>query len=116
MNLPKPQLPSFTGSYTEWTSFIDPFRASVGSKTQVTKSETLLYLKSCLKGDAAKLRSSVMITDASYEIALFLLRERYKNTCCIVQAYFKMIWTQASEKFESGLGLRKLLKTTNDRL
>ena len=76
MKLPKLQLPSFTGSYTEWTSIVDLFRASVDSNMQLTKSEKLNYLRACLKGDAAKLTSSLMITDAIYEIALTLLRER----------------------------------------
>ena len=116
MKLPKLQLPSFTGSYTEWTSFIDLFRASVDSNMQLTKSEKLNYLRACLKGDAAKLISSLMITDANYEIALTLLRDRYENKRCIVQAHLKVIWSQPSMKCESGLGMRKILETTNEHL
>ena len=94
MKLPKLQLPSFTGSYTEWTSFIDLFRASVHSNMQLTKSEKLNYLRACLKGDAAKLISSLMIMDANYEIALTILRDRYEKKRCIVQAHLKVIWSQ----------------------
>ena len=34
MRLPKLQLPSFTGLYTEWTSFIDLFKASVTDSSE----------------------------------------------------------------------------------
>ena len=57
-----------------------------------------------------------MITDAIYEIALTLLRDRYENKRCIVQAHFKVTWSQPSMKCESGLGLRKSLETTNEHL
>ena len=55
-----------------------------------------------------------MITDAIYEIALTLLRDWYKNNRCIVQAHLKVRWSQPSMKCESGLGLRKILETTNE--
>ena len=69
----------------------------------------LNYLRACLKGDAAKLICSLMITDANHEIALTLLRKRYENKRCIVQGHLKVIWSQPSLKYESGLGLRKIL-------
>ena len=116
MKLPKLQLPNFTGSYTEWTSFMDLFRASVDSNMQLAKSEKLNYLQACLKGDAAKLESSLMITDANYEIAMTLLRDRYENKRCIMQAHLKVICSQPSMKCESGLGLRKILETTNEHM
>ena len=57
-----------------------------------------------------------MLTDANYEITLTLLRDRYGNKRCIVQAHLKVIWSQPSIKCESGLGLRKILETTNEHL
>ena len=107
MKLPKLHLKSFTGSYTEWISFIDLFRASVDSNLQLTKSEKLNYLRACLRGDAAKLISSLMITDAYYEIAFTLLRDRHENKRCSVQVHLKVIWSQPSMKCESGLGWQK---------
>ena len=41
LKLPKLQLPSFSGSYTEWNSFRDLFNASVDSNTQLSNSEKL---------------------------------------------------------------------------
>ena len=116
MKLPKLQLPTFTGAYTDWMSFIDLFTASVDSNSQLSDSEKLNYLRACLKGDAARLISSMTIIDSNYSIALRLLRERYENKRCIVQAHLKAIWSQPVMKGESGIGLRKILETTNEHL
>ena len=83
---------------------------------QLTKSEKLNYLRACLTGDAAKLICSLLVTDANYEIALTLLRDRYKNKRCIVQAHFKVMWSQPSMKCESGLWLQNILETTNEQV
>ena len=64
VRLPKLQLPSFTASYTEWTSFCDLFNATVESNTKLSESEKLNYLCSCVNDDAAKLISSITMTDA----------------------------------------------------
>ena len=116
LKLPKLNLPTFSGSYTDWMSFIDLFRAAVDSNDQLTRSEKLNYLRACLKGDAAKLICSVSITDANYDIAMKLLEDRYANKRSIVQAHLQAIWTQSSMKVESASSLRKLLETTNEHL
>ena len=94
LKLPKLQLPTFTGSYTEWTSFFDLFKAAVDSNTQLTNCEKLNYLKACVKGDAAKLISSFSITDYNYGIAMTMLRDRYENERSIVNAHLKALWSQ----------------------
>ena len=116
MRLPKLALPTFTGSYSEWTSFADLFTAAVDSNTSLTDSEKLNYLKACVKGDAAKLISTITITDANYKLASKLLRDRYDNKRCIVQAHLQAIWNQSTMKSESASNLRKLLETTNEHL
>ena len=116
LRLPKLELPSFSGSYTDWTSFQDLFNAAVDSNAQLSDSEKLNYLRACVKGDAAKLISSISITDANYSIAMRLLAERYDNKRSIVQAHLKAIWSQSAIKTESASGLRKLLETTNENL
>ena len=54
MKLPKLQLASFTGCYTEWTSFIDHFRASADSNMQLTKSKKVELSPSVSQGRRCK--------------------------------------------------------------
>ena len=86
------------------------------SNQSLTKSERLNYLKACVKGDAAKLISSITITDANYAIAIDLLKQRYENNRSIVQAHVQTVWKQSAMKVESASGLCKLLGTTNEHL
>ena len=109
LKLPKLQLPTFTGSYTDWMSFFDLFKASVDFNTHFSYSGKLNYLKACKKGEAARLIRSISITDANYNIAFALLKDRYENKRSIIQAHLQAIWSQPVLKTESVLGLRKLL-------
>ena len=112
----KLQMPTFTGAYTDWVSFSDLFQAAVGSSSLLSVSERLNYPKACIKGDAAKIFSSLRITDANYPNAWQLLKDRWDNTRSIVHAHLKAIWSQSSTKVKSGSGLRKLHETTNEHL
>ena len=69
-----------------------------------------------MKGEAARLISSISITDANYNIALTLLKDRYENKRSIIQAHLQAIWSQLVLKTESALVLRKLLELTNEHL
>ena len=55
VNLPKLNLPVFSGGYMEWKSFFDLFKGAVIDNTRLTKSQKLQHLKSSLTGDADKL-------------------------------------------------------------
>ena len=97
-------------------SVADLFRAYVDSNNLLSNSEKLHYLKACVKREAAKLISSVTISECTYEIAWELLHERYENKKSIVQAHLQAIWSQGSLKSESSTDLKKLLETTNEIL
>ncbi|OXA41427.1 hypothetical protein Fcan01_23891 [Folsomia candida] len=69
IRLPNLDLKTFDGSLLEWTSFRDIFTASVHNNTTISKGQKLTYLKSLLKGEAAKLIQSMVLSDANYDIA-----------------------------------------------
>ena len=73
-------------------------------------------MKACVKGEAARLTSSISITYANHNIALTLLKDRYENKKSFIQAHLQAIWLQLFLKTESALGLRKLLVLTNEHL
>ena len=68
------------------------------------------------KGEAARLTSSISIADANYNIALALLKNRYKDERSIVQADLQAIWSQPVLKTISALVLRKFLQPTKELL
>ena len=114
--LPNLTLPSFSGEYTQWVSFWDQFTTLVDSKRDMTNVEKLSYLKLSMKGDAAQMVSSLLVTDANYDIAKRKLKERYNNKRSIVKAHLAAIHALPAVKNESSVELRKLLESTNEHV
>ena len=81
----------------------------------MTNVEKLAYLKLALKGDAAQIVSSLLVTDAKYDIAKRKLEERY-NKRSIAKADLAAIHALPAIKKESSVELRKLLKSTNEHV
>ena len=82
----------------------------------MTNAEKLSYLKLALKGDAAQIVSSLLVTDTNYDIAKRKLEERYNNKRSIVKAHLASIHALPAIKKESSVGLRKLLESTNEHV
>ena len=114
--LHKLTLPSFSGEHTQWVLFWDQFTTLVDSKRDMTNVEKLSYLKLSLKGDAAQIIPSLLVTDANYDIAKRKLEERYNNKRSIVKAHLAAIHALPAVKTESSVELRKLLESTNEHV
>ena len=114
--LPKLTRPSSSGEYTQWVSFWDELTTLVDSKRDMTNVEKLSYLKLALKGDAAQIVSSLLVTDTNYDIAKRKLEERYNNKRSIVKAHLAAIHALPAIKKESSVELRKLPESTNEHV
>jgi hypothetical protein len=77
-------LPQFSGSYSEWTSFHDTFNSLIHENKGLNDIRRFHYLKGVLKGEALKSIESLKISGANYAIAWDTLKKRYKNTRLIV--------------------------------
>ncbi|XP_075247131.1 uncharacterized protein LOC142340442 [Convolutriloba macropyga] len=106
VKLPKLELPNFCGDYKDWTSF---FNGAVTSNSQITDSQKLQYLKTSVKGDAAKLLTSLQITEANFSTACNILRNRYDNKCLILRAHVHAIVSQKPVTNENPKALRDLM-------
>ena len=114
--LPKPTVPSFGGEYTQWVSFGDEFTTLVDSKVDKANVEKLSYLKLSLNDDAAQILSSLLVTDANYDIAKRKLEKRFNNKRSIVNANLAATHALPVIKKESSAELRKLLESTNEHV
>ena len=95
--LPMLTVPSFSGEYTQWVSFWDQFTTLVDRKIDMTNVEKLSYFKLSVKGDAAQIVSSLLVTDANYDFAK-------------LKALLAAIHALPAIKKESSIELRKLLR------
>ena len=70
INLPKLDLPSFSGNSLDWISFYGRFKGAVIDNDQLTYSLRLQYLKSAVKGEAPIMLTSITVTDENFNVAM----------------------------------------------
>jgi DnaJ-domain-containing protein 1 len=116
VNLPQLNLPQFSGSYSEWTSFHDTFNSLIHENKGLNDIRRFHYLKGVLKGEALKCIESLKISGANYAIAWDILKKRYKNTRLIVQEHVQAILNAPPLNKTIYSGLRQLLDTVISNL
>ncbi|XP_031330987.1 uncharacterized protein LOC116161684 [Photinus pyralis] len=116
IKLPTMHLPEFDGSYDKWMGFYDTLDALVNKNESLTNVQRFYYLKSALKGEAAHLLNSLEVTDANYNIAWNLLKERYENRKLIISTHIKSIFELPLVLKDSHKSLRSLIDNFNKHL
>lgn len=70
VKLPRPDLPKFNGTYSQWLLFRDTFHALIESNTTLGNIQKFYYLKSCLHGNAAQILQSLEISADNYMMGM----------------------------------------------
>lgn len=78
-NLPKLQLPDFTGKPNEWKRFIALFDRIVHNNSNIDDGMKIEYLKTCVKGRAAQIINHIDPNPDNYLTCYDLLRKRFDN-------------------------------------
>ena len=116
VQLPKLELPTFSGKYVEWSSFYDLFTASLDKNNCLSDAQKLNYLKAALKDEPARIIASLSITDANYAIAKQQLIKRYDNRRSVTNAHIQEFLAFSALKSENVSALRKLQSKTVEHL
>ena len=87
-NLPKLELPTFSGEVTEWQTFWDQFCAVVDN-SDLPEVSKFSYLLSLLKGDAKLAIQGLSLTAGHYTIACQILCERFGRKERIIFAHIQ---------------------------
>ncbi|KAH8322348.1 hypothetical protein KR067_008749 [Drosophila pandora] len=90
-SLPPLPMPTFSGAYVDWPDFFALFKATIDSHPHLTNMEKLRWLISCLRESALETVRALEITDANYDVALDLLRNRLSNRRLIFQSHINEI-------------------------
>ncbi|XP_076165306.1 uncharacterized protein LOC143145636 [Ptiloglossa arizonensis] len=111
INLPKLNLPQFSGRYEEWPGFADQFRSAVHDSVRLGDCRKLMYLRSCLRGEASSLIESLEISAANYTPAWNLLEEHYNRPAVIVNNHVRALFELPSMAKVTHNNLRPFLTT-----
>lgn len=116
MNLPKLRLPEFDGKTTGWYTFIALFNKMVHDKPQHLLDDGIKmeYLKTCIKGSAAKLISHVEPTAENYKVCYDLLEKRYDNKREVLTKLLNVMLRLPKLKEENSTQLRAMHDTVHE--
>lgn len=116
VKLPKIEIPTFSGKYTEWTSFRDLFISLIHNNKSLDGVQKLHYLKGHLTGEAEQLLRHQPITESNYDVCWKQLDERYNNKRYLCNCILKRLMNQRPLTTESSSAIKELLDTTNECL
>lgn len=109
-NLPKLQLPEFNGKPKEWNRFIALFDRMVHNNSKIDNGIKIEYLKTFVRGPAAKIINHIEPDPDNYTICYDLLRRRFDNKREMLGALMDSILQLPKMKNESA----EMLKTMHD--
>lgn len=113
IQIPRLNVPTFSGSYDDWPSFRDLFRAAVHANQSLQPVHKLQYLKSLLKGNAETILKYVPTTSDNYVIAWQRLEERFENKRALITNTLRKLFGQPHAE-ETAASIRQLLDTSNE--
>ena len=91
VNLPKLNLPTFSGDHIQWAEFRDLYEASVHEREDLPEVAKFSYLLRLLRGDASACISGLAVTDANYNAAWNMLCDRYDRPGRAKRAHLKSL-------------------------
>ena len=109
VNMPKLQLPKFSGDLTEWTTFWKLFSSSIHDSPYFTNDEKFNYLK-CNVTDEAKITidiEGIAVTNEGYPAAVELLQKRFGQKHRIIEAYMTSLLNISKPRQGNVISLRR---------
>lgn len=110
-NLPRIQLPIFSGNLEEWSLYFSLFESLVNGNNSLTNIEKFQYLRTSLRGDALAVISDFQLSPDNYPLALASLVNRYQNTRRLGSLYLSKITQYKPSSEPSYPNLKRFLNT-----
>ncbi|GFR33477.1 DUF1758 domain-containing protein [Trichonephila clavata] len=109
LNLPKLQIPNFSGDSSTYLEFINCFTNAIDANESLNNVDKFIYLKSFLSGEASKIVSGFALTEDNYKSCLNLLKDRYGRQDHLISCFRNKLLEIEPVKSSFNLkGLRKL--------
>ena len=116
INLPKINIPSFSGNYHKWTTFYDLYTTMIHNKETLSAVQKFHYLKTHLADEAKQMIDHVQITEANYATAWQMLVDRYQNVRLLVNSHVHNLMSQPTLTTASSTQIKNLLDITKENL
>ena len=80
-------LPKFQGDITTFSTFIDSFESAIDKNPELSVIDKFNYLSSLVKGPAARAIQGLTLSEANYESAKEILKQRYGGPQQVIPAH-----------------------------
>ena len=85
--MPKLVLPKFRGDITTFSTFIDSFESAIDKNPELSVIDKFNYLSSLVEGPAARAIQGLTLSEANYDAAKEILKQRYGRPQQVIAAH-----------------------------
>ncbi|XP_046478683.1 uncharacterized protein [Neodiprion pinetum] len=114
--LPRIELPTFSGNYSDWKSFHDLFTSIVRENSQLSEVEKLHYLKTSLTDEPSQLIKNIALTAENFPRAWETLVSRYENKRLLTDSHLATLFAIPRVTKKSSSELKSLHSNTCEAL
>ncbi|XP_046590243.1 uncharacterized protein LOC124293434 [Neodiprion lecontei] len=114
--LPRIELPTFAGSYSEWKPFHDLFSSMVRENSQLSEVEKLHYLKTSVTDEPLQLIKNISLTAENFPRAWETLVSRYENKRLLTDSHLATLFAIPRVTKKSSSELKSLHSNTCEAL
>ncbi|XP_075166307.1 uncharacterized protein LOC142238517 isoform X2 [Haematobia irritans] len=115
-DFPKIVIKPFDGNYNEWPSFETLFTSALETKPEWTNIQKLKYLKTLLRGDAAKAIQDIQDSEKSFDIAWKSLKQTFHRPRFIANTYIQQFMNIPVMKKPNSNDIRNICGIAGDVL
>ncbi|XP_068987418.1 uncharacterized protein [Bombus flavifrons] len=116
MKLPNIHLPTFDGTFENWSAFYEIFSSTIDRNDQLTPIQKLHYLQASVTGRAARYVQSLKSTKVSYTDIIAALKERFDCPRQICLRHFSAMQQYPKLTKETPKTLANLIGTMKQHL
>lgn len=114
--LPRIELPKFSGDYSQWSQFRDLFTSMIISNNELAAVEKLHYLKMSLFGESSQMLKNLTVSGENFTRAWDTLVTRYENKRILIDSQLSALFATRKVKTECSDELKRLFGDVKEAL